>query len=75
MRYDAGFRVGMGTPTLKIVLSLLGAGAVGWGVLILLESVLPGTPLFRFQLSSMIAMAIFAGAAIVIYVRLSRIRK
>jgi hypothetical protein len=28
--------------------------------------------LFRFQLSSMIAMAVFAGLAIVIYVRLSR---
>jgi hypothetical protein len=75
MRYDAGFQVGMGSPTLKIVLSLLGAGLAGWVVLILLESVLPGAPLFRFQLSSMIAMAIFAGIAIVIYVRLSRIRK
>jgi hypothetical protein len=64
----------MGSATLKIVLSLLGAGAIGWGVLILLESLLPGAPLFRFQLSSMVAMAIFAGAAIVIYVRLSRIR-
>jgi hypothetical protein len=28
--------------------------------------------LFRFQLGSMIAMAVFAGLAIVIYVRLSR---
>jgi hypothetical protein len=65
----------MGSATRRIVLSLLGAGAVGWGVLILLESMLPGAPLFRFQLSSTIAMAIFAGAAIVIYVRLSRIRK
>jgi hypothetical protein len=65
----------MGSATLKIVLSLLGAGAVGWGVLLLLESMLPGAPLFRFQLSSTVAMAIFAGAAIVIYVRLSRIRK
>jgi hypothetical protein len=75
MRYDAGFRWGMGSSTLKIVLSLLGAGAVGGGALILLESMLPGAPLFRFQLSSMIAMAIFAGVAIVLYVRLSRIRK
>jgi hypothetical protein len=75
MRYDAGSGWGMGSATRRIVLSLLGAGAVGWGVLILLESMLPGAPLFRFQLSSTIAMAIFAGAAIVIYVRLSRIRK
>jgi hypothetical protein len=65
----------MGSATLKIVLSLLGAGVVSWGVLLLLESMLPGAPLFRFQLSSTVAMAIFAGAAIVIYVRLSRIRK
>jgi hypothetical protein len=67
----------MGTHAqpMKIILSLLGAGAVGWGVLLLLEGVLPGEELFRFQLSSMIAMAIFAGVAIVLYVRLSRLRK
>jgi hypothetical protein len=69
----------MGRATLKIVLSLVGAGAVGLGVFVCLETLLPkahtpipGTVLFRFQLSSMIAMAIFAGLAIVIYVRLSR---
>jgi hypothetical protein len=73
----------MQRATLKIVLSLLGAGAVGLCVFVFLEAVLPGaqapaaagTVLFRFQLSSMIAMAVFAGLAIVIYVRLSRIRK
>jgi hypothetical protein len=64
---------------LRITLSLVGAGAVGFCVFVLLEAVLPGTDapnpggvLFRFQLSSMIAMGVFAGLAIVIYVRLSR---
>jgi pheromone shutdown protein TraB len=64
---------------LKIVLSLAGAGVVGFGVFVLLEAMLPGahpptagTALFRFQLSSMIAMGVFAGLAVVIYVRLSR---
>lgn len=72
----------MQRATLKIVLSLAGAGVVGFGVFVLLEAVLPGAHglaagavLFRFQLSSMIAMAVFAGLAVVIYVRLSRIRK
>jgi hypothetical protein len=72
----------MQRATLKIVLSLLGAGVVGLCVFVLLEAILPGAQapaaraaLFRFQLSSMIAMAVFAGLAIVIYVRLSRIRK
>ena len=70
----------MQRATLKIVLSLVGAGVVGLCVFVLLEAILPGaqaprTVLFRFQLSSMIAMAVFAGLAIVIYVRLSRIRK
>jgi cytochrome c oxidase assembly factor CtaG len=79
MGYDAGFRWGMGRATLKIVLSLVGAGAVGFCVFVLLEALLPGahTPgaraaLLRFQVSSMIAMGVFAGIAIVIYVRLSR---
>jgi hypothetical protein len=69
----------MGRATLKIVLSLVGAGAVSLVVFVLLEAMLPGarthipgTMLFRFQLGSMIAMAVFAGLAIVIYVRLSR---
>ncbi len=69
----------MGRATLKIVLSLAGAGTVGFAVFVLLEAVLPGahtpaagTVLFRFQLSATIAMAVFAGLAIVIYVRLSR---
>lgn len=72
----------MQRATLKIVLSLVGGGAVGFGVFILLEALLPGAQppaagavLFRFQLSAMIAMGVFAGLAIVIYVRLSRIRK
>ena len=79
MGYDAGFRWGMGRATLKIVLSLAGAGAVGFCVFVLLEAMLPGAhapragaALFRFQVSSMIAMGVFAGIAIVIYVRLSR---
>jgi hypothetical protein len=67
--------MGMGSANLKIVLSLLGAGVAGWGVLILLEALLPLAALLRFQLSAMIAMAVFAGVAVVIYVRLSRIRK
>jgi hypothetical protein len=67
--------VAMGSANLKVVLSLLGAGVVAWGVLILLEAVLPLAALLRFQLSSTVAMAIFAGIAVVIYVRLSRIRK
>jgi hypothetical protein len=47
----------------------------------MLEALLPGAhapkagaALFRFQVSSMIAMGVFAGIAIVIYVRLSRSR-
>jgi len=63
----------MQRATLKIVLSLVGAGVVGFGVFVVLEALLPGTRppaagavLFRFQLSSMIAMAVFAGLAIVI---------
>ena len=82
MRYDAGFRWGMGSATLKIVLSLAGAGAVSFCVFILLEALLSrtqaasaGVVLFRFQLSSMIAMGVFAGFAIVIFVRLSRNRQ
>jgi hypothetical protein len=64
---------------LKIALSLVGAGTIGFCVFVLLEATLPGAHaqdaaavLFRFQLSSMMAMAVFAGLAIVIYVRLSR---
>jgi len=69
----------MGRATLKIVLSLAGAGTVGFCVFVTLEALLPGAhaakagaALFRFQVSSMIAMGVFAGIAIVIYVRLSR---
>jgi hypothetical protein len=72
----------MQRATLKIVLSLAGAGMVAFCVFVLLEAILPGghapvagAVLLRFQLSSMIAMAIFAGLAILIYVRLSRVRK
>ena len=70
---------GMARTTLKIVLSLGGAGAIGFGVFVLLEALLPadharvaGAILLRFQVSSMIGMAVFAGLAIVFYVRLSR---
>jgi len=69
----------MRQATWKIVISLATAGAAAFGVFVLLEAVLSGSrvsaagsALFRFQLSSMIAMGIFAGLAIVIYVRLSR---
>lgn len=69
----------MGRETLKIVLSLLGAGALAVCVLVGMQAILlsgharsRGAELFRFQLSSMFALAIFAGAAIVIYARLSR---
>jgi len=63
---------GMGHATLKIALSLVGAGTVAFGVFVLLEATLrgAGSVLFRFQLSSTVAMGVFAG--IVIYVRLSR---
>jgi hypothetical protein len=64
----------MGHATLKIALSLVGAGMVAFFVFVLLEATLPraGSVLFRFQLGSMVAMGVFAGLAIVIYVRLSR---
>jgi hypothetical protein len=69
----------MRQATWKIVISLAGAGAAAFGVFILLEALLSGihvsaarSVLFRFQVSSMIAMGVFAGVAIVIYVRLSR---
>jgi hypothetical protein len=69
----------MGRATLKIVLSLIGAGVVGFCLFVLLEAMPSGSHapnagrvLFRFQLASMLAMGVFAGLAIVIYVRLSR---
>jgi hypothetical protein len=69
----------MRQATWKIVISLAGAGAAAFGVFVLLEALLSavrvsaaGSVLFRFQVSSMIAMGVFAGAAIVIYVRLVR---
>ena len=74
MRYDAGFRWQMGRATLNIVLSVAGAGVAGFAVLVVLETMLPGNPLFRFQVGSTVAMGVFAGAAIVIYVRLAHSR-
>jgi hypothetical protein len=69
----------MRQATWKIVISLAGAGAAAFGAFVLLEALLSavrvsaaGSVLFRFQVSSMIAMGVFAGAAIVIYVRLAR---
>lgn len=69
----------MRQATWKIVISLAGAGAAAFGVFVLLEGLLSrvhvsgrGSVLFRFQVSSMIAMGVFAGVAIVMYVRLSR---
>jgi hypothetical protein len=72
----------MGSATLKIVLSLIGASAISICLFVLLEALLSrtrpanaGAVLFRFQLSSMAAMGVFAGLAIVIFVRLSRSRQ
>jgi hypothetical protein len=66
----------MGHATLKIALSLVGAGTVAFCAFVLLEAMLrgAGSALFRFQLSFLLAMGVFAGMAIVIYVRLSRNR-
>jgi hypothetical protein len=66
----------MGHATLKIALSLVGAGTVAFCAFLLFEAMLrgAGSALFRFQLSSLLAMGVFAGMAIVIYVRLSRNR-
>jgi hypothetical protein len=76
--YDAGFSR-TGRTALKITLSLVLAGAAGFGVLVLLEALLRSphgvdhhAALFRFQLSALAGMAVFAGLAILIYVRLSR---
>lgn len=71
-------RVTMARETLKIAVSLLGAGAIAVCAFLLLETILTkhGAPgpalLFRFQLSAMLAMGLFAGLAIVFYARLSR---
>jgi hypothetical protein len=69
----------MGNPTLRILVSLAGAGTGGGLVFLLLETWLvraqpagSGAALFRFQLSATVGMAVFAGLAIVIYIRLSR---
>ncbi len=69
----------MGRESFKIVLSILGAGAAAFCAFLLLEAFLPGrnrhsddAVLFRFQTSAMLAMALFAGLAIVIYARISR---
>jgi hypothetical protein len=77
--YDAGFRWRMQRATWKIFLSLAAAATIGFAVFVLLEALPSGAHtstasavLFRFQVSSMIAMGVFAGVAIVIYVRLSR---
>ena len=55
---------------------VVGPVAVGFGVFFLLEALLPGAHpptagavLFRFQLSSMIAMGVFAGLAIHTYAK------
>lgn len=69
----------MGSESLKIVLSVLGAGIGAFCAFLLME-VIPlgvsrhgaGALLFRFQLSALLAMAVFAGLAIVLYARLSR---
>ncbi len=71
----------MKQASVKILLSLAAAGLAGFLTFVLLEATLAGSralsgsaALFRFQVSSMIAMSIFAGVAIVMYVRLSRSR-
>lgn len=69
---------GLGRETLKIVLSVLGGGLGALCLFLLLEIMLPGDRhnrdalLLRFHLSAMLAMAMLAGLAIVIYARLSR---
>ena len=80
MRYDAGFRWAMGTRDVEDRTQPGRSGRwLALAVFVLLEAMLsaahaptPGAVLFRFQLSSMIAMGVFAGLAIVIFVRLSR---
>lgn len=69
----------MGRESLRIVLSVAGAAAVAMSAFLLFEALLPGRGvsgngvlLFRFQMGAMLAMALFAGLAIVIYARLSR---
>lgn len=67
----------MGRETWKIVISLLGAGAIAGCAFVLLEFFLPGghnggAVLLRFQVSAILAMALLAGLAIAIYARLSR---
>lgn len=58
------------------MLSILGAGACALCAFVLLEALLPGNSrgalLLRFQVGTSLSMALFAGLAIVIYVRLSR---
>jgi len=60
------------------VLSFLGGGLGAFCAFLLLELFLPGDRhnrgvlLLRFRVSAMLAMALFAGVAIVIYARLSR---
>lgn len=69
---------GMGRETLKIVASVVGSGMSALCAFFLLEAVPlgprhgAGVPLLRFQVGAMLAMALFAGLAIVIYARLSR---
>lgn len=66
----------LGQVTWKIVVSLIGAGACALCAFVLLEALLPGhsrgAVLLRFQVGTSLSMALFAGLAIVIYVRLSR---
>jgi hypothetical protein len=69
----------MRRATWKIFFSLAAAATIAFAAFVLLEAVQSGAhastsnaALFRFQVSSMIAMGVFAGVAIVIYVRLSR---
>jgi H+/Cl- antiporter ClcA len=77
-------RVLMGRETLKIIVSVVGAGVGALCTFVLFEVLLsavqrhgpgpvPGRVLlFRFQLSAMLATGLFAGLAIVFYARLSR---
>jgi hypothetical protein len=69
----------MGRQTFKIVVSLLAAGATALCAFFLLQAALlnghrlaAGPMLFRFQIGTMVSLALFAGLAIVIYARLSR---
>ena len=69
----------MGQRTLHILLSLAGAAVAAGFFFALVAMIWPvahgkDAILFRFQLSSMLAWAVFAGVSLLLYIRLSRRR-